>query len=93
MDFTRAELRSLHHRSSFAGICLFVFDLVAFLLFSIFSLVDVMAFRVASSLAAGLFTALLFVVGHDACHQALTPKRWLNRFIGTLAFLTVIACL
>ena len=36
---------------------------------------------------AGVFTSLLFVVGHDACHHSLTPHRRLNRILGTLAFL------
>lgn len=39
------------------------------------------------SIVAGIMTSLLFVVGHDACHQSLTSRRWLNRTIGTLAFL------
>ena len=30
---------------------------------------------------------MLFIVGHDACHQSLTPHAWLNRIIGRLAFL------
>jgi hypothetical protein len=30
---------------------------------------------------------MLFLIGHDACHQALTPNAWLNRIIGRLAFL------
>ncbi len=29
----------------------------------------------------------LFVVGHDACHNALTPLGWLNRLMGRLSFL------
>ncbi len=31
--------------------------------------------------------AVLFVVGHDACHGALTPWKGLNQIIGRLAFL------
>jgi omega-6 fatty acid desaturase (delta-12 desaturase) len=30
---------------------------------------------------------MLFLIGHDACHQALTPNVRLNRIIGRLAFL------
>jgi omega-6 fatty acid desaturase (delta-12 desaturase) len=29
----------------------------------------------------------LFVVGHDAAHQSLTPVRWLNELLGRIAFL------
>lgn len=35
----------------------------------------------------GLAIALLFVVGHDACHGSFTSRRWLNQWIGRLAFL------
>lgn len=39
------------------------------------------------ALLSGVSTAMLFIVGHDACHGSLTPSRRANRFIGTLAFL------
>jgi omega-6 fatty acid desaturase (delta-12 desaturase) len=35
----------------------------------------------------GLTIAVLFVVGHDACHGALFNQPWLNRFVATVAFL------
>ena len=38
-------------------------------------------------LLAGVATAMLFVLGHDACHGSLTPSPRLNRWIGSLAFL------
>jgi omega-6 fatty acid desaturase (delta-12 desaturase) len=39
-------------------------------------------------LSAALFTValpMMFIVGHDACHQSLTPHRWLNKLIGRLS--------
>ncbi|MBI3880421.1 MAG: fatty acid desaturase [Verrucomicrobia bacterium] len=45
------------------------------------------AARLACSLAAGFLTGLIFVVGHDACHGSFTRFRWLNQFIGRVAFL------
>lgn len=36
---------------------------------------------------AGHFIAILFTVGHDACHQALTPSKSLNTWIGRLVFI------
>jgi len=36
---------------------------------------------------AGVWVARLFIIGHDACHQALTRHRGLNRVLGRLAFL------
>jgi len=37
--------------------------------------------------AAGFMTGRLFIIGHDACHQSLTPHRRLNRWFGRIAFL------
>ena len=39
--------------------------------------------------AAGIALCIdmLFIVGHDGCHQALTPIPWLNKLIGRIAFL------
>jgi acyl-lipid omega-6 desaturase (Delta-12 desaturase) len=35
----------------------------------------------------GLFIAMFFVVGHDACHGGLTPFEALNQTLGRIAFL------
>jgi acyl-lipid omega-6 desaturase (Delta-12 desaturase) len=43
--------------------------------------------RWGSLLACPMAIGALFVVGHDACHHALTPIGWLNRLLGRLAFL------
>lgn len=32
----------------------------------------------------------LFIIGHDACHQSLTPHRRLNHWLGRIAFLPSI---
>jgi acyl-lipid omega-6 desaturase (Delta-12 desaturase) len=37
--------------------------------------------------AAGIAIAMLFVVGHDACHGSLTGNARWNRWLGTMAFL------
>src|SRR5271167_3089618 len=39
------------------------------------------------SLANAFFLATLFVIGHDACHEAFVPYRWLNRLLGRIALL------
>lgn len=42
------------------------------------------------ALSAALFTValpMMFIVGHDACHQSLTPHRWLNKLIGRLTMI------
>lgn len=43
--------------------------------------------KAACGLAAGFVTGRLFILGHDACHQSLTPHRRLNPWLGRIAFL------
>jgi omega-6 fatty acid desaturase (delta-12 desaturase) len=43
--------------------------------------------QLASGIINGLFIAMIFVVGHDACHGGLTPYESLNQILGRLAFL------
>jgi omega-6 fatty acid desaturase (delta-12 desaturase) len=35
----------------------------------------------------GLAIGMIFLVGHDACHQSLTPVSWLNKLLGRICFL------
>ncbi len=42
---------------------------------------------VVLAIARGLTIGPVFVVGHDACHDALTPSMRLNRWLGQIAFL------
>jgi omega-6 fatty acid desaturase (delta-12 desaturase) len=43
--------------------------------------------KLLSGLAAGFVIGRLFILGHDACHQSLTPHRNLNKWLGRIAFL------
>lgn len=43
--------------------------------------------NVPCGLAAGFVIGRLFIIGHDACHQSLTPNRRLNHWLGRVAFL------
>jgi omega-6 fatty acid desaturase (delta-12 desaturase) len=91
MDFETEKLRALHARSSFKGTALFLFDLSIFITTVLACVVvDSFWWKATYSILAGVMTSLLFVVGHDACHQSLTPHRWLNRLLGTLAFLPAL---
>jgi omega-6 fatty acid desaturase (delta-12 desaturase) len=38
--------------------------------------------KLLCGLAAGFVIGRLFIIGHDACHQSLTPHRELNKWIG-----------
>lgn len=50
-------------------------------------LADAAWLRVLCGLGAGFFIGRLFIIGHDACHQSLTPHRRLNQWLGRIAFL------
>jgi omega-6 fatty acid desaturase (delta-12 desaturase) len=43
--------------------------------------------QVLCGLVAGFWIGRLFIIGHDACHQSLTPHRTLNKWLGRIAFL------
>jgi omega-6 fatty acid desaturase (delta-12 desaturase) len=43
--------------------------------------------KLLCGLAAGFTIGRLFIIGHDACHQSLTPHRELNKWLGRIAFL------
>jgi omega-6 fatty acid desaturase (delta-12 desaturase) len=49
-----------------------------------------LALRIAAGFSAGVLLAVLFVVGHDACHGSFTSRRRLNAVIGRIAFLPTI---
>ncbi len=42
--------------------------------------------QIVAGLLNGLFIGTFFVVGHDACHGALTPSDALNQILGRIAF-------
>src|SRR5476649_1765586 len=86
MDFTKDELHALHSRSAALGTAMLVCDIVGYLVSIVFVAYERswIAQAVFAS-AATIFVGRLFMLGHDACHQSLTPNRRLNRGLGTLA--------
>lgn len=46
--------------------------------------------RLASIVAVPTVIGSLFVIGHDAAHNSLTPIGWLNRLLGRLVFLPAL---
>ena len=50
-------------------------------------LADAVWLKALCGLAAGFVIGRLFIIGHDACHQSLTPHRELNKVLGRIAFL------
>lgn len=51
-------------------------------------LAEPLAAKLLGSILMAISTSRLFIIGHDACHQSLTPSRPLNGLIGRLCFLT-----
>ncbi|HSW20677.1 MAG TPA: fatty acid desaturase [Ramlibacter sp.] len=43
--------------------------------------------KLLCGVAGGFVIGRLFIIGHDACHQSLTARRGLNRWLGRIAFL------
>ena len=84
----RAWLIPLSTRTTLWALVLLAFD-YALLLTALAGTVWLAAgwAKLLSGLAAGFVTGRLFVIGHDACHQSLTPHRRLNKWLGRLAFL------
>jgi len=66
---------------------LFVVDLVGFFVSLASAVLAPLPLKFLGSLGIWLFTSRLFVIGHDACHMALTEHRSLNQVIGRIAFL------
>jgi omega-6 fatty acid desaturase (delta-12 desaturase) len=46
-----------------------------------------LALKLLCALVCGFWIGRLFIIGHDACHQSLTPHRTLNKWLGRIAFL------
>ena len=84
----REWLVPLARRSTAWPLALLLFDYALLLaLFAGTVLLDAWWAKLACGLAAGFVTGRLFVIGHDACHQSLTPRRRLNHWLGRIAFL------
>lgn len=67
-------------------ICLFDTGLFAGALLTVV-FAESMLLKLGASLLTGVTIARLFVIGHDACHQAFFSNRQANRWIGRLVLL------
>ncbi len=47
--------------------------------------------KLLCALVAGFWIGRIFIIGHDACHQSLTPHRKLNKWLGRIAFLPSVS--
>lgn len=88
MSFTKEETKRFSHRNTVKGVVNFTVDMVIFAGFAAGAVWSNLWYvQLACSVLMATMIAALFVVGHDAAHDSLTPHKWLNRLIGTLCFL------
>jgi len=84
----RSWLLSLPARATLRPLLLLAFDYALLLATLAGAVLAASAWlRVLCGLAAGFVIGRLFIIGHDACHQSLTPHRRLNHWLGRIAFL------
>ena len=84
----RSWLIPISQRSTLRAIVLLAFDCLLFgALVGGTVLLSAVWARLLCALAAGFVIGRLFIIGHDACHQSLTPHRRLNKWLGRIAFL------
>jgi acyl-lipid omega-6 desaturase (Delta-12 desaturase) len=78
-------------RSTVKGLVLFsiIFGLYLFSFFLCLT-ASYWLFRLGLGLMTGLMFSILFVLGHDACHDSLTAHKWLNAVLARLAFLPAL---
>ncbi len=84
----REWLIPLAHRTTLRAFLLLALDYALFAaLIAGVVLVDAWWAKALLGLAAGFVIGRPFIIGHDACHQNLTPHRRLNKWLGRIAFL------
>ena len=84
----RSWLIPLSQRVTLYPILLLIFDYV--LMFAALAgtvLFTHWAAKLGCGIAAGFMIGRAFIIGHDACHQSLTPHRTMNKWLGRIAFL------
>jgi omega-6 fatty acid desaturase (delta-12 desaturase) len=87
----RQILRPYRAKSDAFAVALFTADCAMYGVFTVIAAGHAsMLVRFAAGTAAGVLLAVLFVVGHDACHGSFTSRRWLNLGIGRIAFLPTL---
>ncbi|URI06080.1 fatty acid desaturase [Aquincola tertiaricarbonis] len=84
----RAWMAPIATRDTARALALTVFDLLFFALsLAATVLASHPLVQVGAACVTGFVIARLFILGHDACHQAFTRHRRLNRWLGRLVFL------
>ena len=84
----RSWLLPLAERTTVRALVLLAFDYVLLSALAAGAvLLESTWLKLACGIGMGFVTGRLFIIGHDACHQSLTPHRRLNKWLGRIAFL------
>ena len=83
----RQERLSFSKRDIARPIGIFVVTLVVYGMLILAALASPLWASVVLVPVSGVLVSMLFVIGHDACHQSLTSSGLLNHVIGRIAFL------
>jgi omega-6 fatty acid desaturase (delta-12 desaturase) len=88
----RAAFESDSKRRSFVtGLALFTgISILCLGAFATVTLADQLWLKLALSIILGVLISVLFVIGHDACHDSLTPSHKLNLLLGRLCFMPTL---
>src|SRR3954451_23565052 len=90
---SRADLHLMRFatRHLFKPVALLLIEFAAYLLcVTIATTSPGLAVKLLASLAAGILTATLAIIGHDCAHRGGTRFHWLNRTIATIGFLPAL---
>ena len=91
MSFTSEESLTYAHRSMVKGVAFFLVDVAILVILGYFAIsASPWWLQAIFSFATGITIGILFVVGHDAGHNSLTPSRRLNYVLGQLALLPAL---
>ncbi len=73
------------------GVGIFSIDVIALaVVFTATLWADNLLLKLGAGLILGFVIGMLFLFGHDAVHGSPTPHAWLNRVLGTIAFLPAL---
>jgi acyl-lipid omega-6 desaturase (Delta-12 desaturase) len=83
--------RSVQPRGLILPIVIFILGFLAYLVSALGAvLANTISVKFGLAILAGALIANLAIIGHDAVHRSFTRLRWLNRVIGTVAFLPAL---
>src|SRR5580692_5434009 len=85
--FTREERQAFARRRVALPVAIFIALAMLYVSLVFLTLAAPAPLALILTVPCGVVIGLLFIVGHDACHNSFTASTRLNRTIGRLAFL------